>query len=359
MNINPISQPRSVFRVIKMKRNCPSHRLPWTKPHDDFLVHLVEVHGERHWKKIETEMMARFPDFPANGKRCRERWLYVGRSGIDTAPLSEMETISLLAFHHQYANSWASIAKRIPNRGSSTLKNNFYSLIKKTAKDVSIFTKNRTVSEPSPYQYFVILYMGILLLDMLVVKDPIKDSVLEYNKSITPPHIAEYVYLLKVPTSEYRAYLLEIQSKCGKNKEWTCSNETIEKMKEINIENLKKFCDEISVAVLDYREFGPNEALSRTYEKVCCPAKAVSASKQSIAEEKLSQQTTSAVPPVTTPQSIPVMAGMWIPVVPNWPGMPVMAYGNYMLPPSQMTALPQNYIAPQSAFMGVRPNYYY
>ena len=329
---------RSVFRIIKMKRNCPSHRLPWAKDQDDYLMELVDSHGEKHWKEVEQRMKTKFPNFPANGKRCRERWLYIGRVGIDKSPLTELEAILLLAYHRLHSNSWASIAKKISNRSPSTLKNNFYGFIKKTAKQVSLYAKGDLTQCQTPLQFYITLYMTTLLTEMLDVRDPSKDSILEYNKSKTPPHIAEYVYFLKVPMKLYQAYIIDVKSRCGIGKEWKCSTEVMTKLKMMPFEEIKKFCEDVSEAILENASFNPNDAVSKSIEKVLRPCGNIHTTLPlpNLMMPHM-QLPPMQLPPMQLPHMqlptmqmqlppMPMMNTMWLPMTHQWIGTTVVGY---------------------------------
>lgn len=262
------AQTHSVFRVLKVKRNCPAPRLTWTKAQDEYLLQLIPLYGEKHWKKTVQEMKLKFPDFPINGKKCRERWLNIGRPGIDKKPLTEQEELMLLAYHHVYSNSWASIAKKVPHRNPSTLKNNFYAMIKKTARQVSFYAGGEPISAPTPLQFYSSLYITAQLTELMVMKDPGKNLTIDRNNSKTPPHIAEYVYQFSTPLSTYKSYLMVLKQNCGTYC-WNCSPETLETLKGLPYDELMRLNTEVSAALPEIMPYAPpNEAVSRAIEKV-------------------------------------------------------------------------------------------
>jgi len=266
-----------VFKIMKAKRKCPFPRLTWEKNQDLYLYSLVDLYGERNWKKVEQEMKAKFPELPINGKKCRERWLNVGKRGIDRGSLTEFEDLMLIVYHHTYSNSWSAIAKRLPNRNPSTLKNNFYSLIKKVARQALLFSKGEHLYVPSPVQFYSSLYIITLLTHLLetkkldpysLKKEPINDAVDSAQKYLAPPHIADYVFSLNLTVKVYESYAEEL-NKVAIFTERYVSKGALDKLKGLKYDGLIMLCHKISELVPQFAfTMDPNQAVCSAIEKV-------------------------------------------------------------------------------------------
>ncbi|MDR3548450.1 MAG: Myb-like DNA-binding domain-containing protein [Candidatus Pacebacteria bacterium] len=257
---------RPVFRIIKMKRRRPYPRLSWTKSEDELLRRLVVKHGERHWRRIEKEMRAKFPDLPINGKKCRERWINSVKCGVDRRSLTEREDLLLVIYHQTYSNSWAAIAKRIPNRNSSILKNNFYSLIKKIVRQVLLYKDGEVPPECTLLQFYSALYIVMILTELLETKAP----TLELSGYRAPPHIAQYVLESKVEPRTCHAYILALRKAVHPGS--VAGQRVVESLLGLDYVNLTRLCEQVAKVVLEYVDnMPPNEALCTALERVLFP----------------------------------------------------------------------------------------
>ena len=260
--------PKMVFKISKVKNNSKFARVIWTKSQDDILKKLVEKHGGRHWKKIGLEMKAKFTDLPINGKKCRERWINSGKSGIDRRPLSVQEDLMLLINHQIYSNSWSAISKKMPTRNASTLKNNFYSLIKKVARQALLFSKGETINEATPLQFYSSLYIVIILIRMLEDQGDESKTNFECGKNKAPPHIVEYISGLHLAPKTYIVYIEYLKNNYTTFQQF-CNADTAEALRKLDFAGLKTLCNSFPNVIPQYMGFlSVDQSISASLERI-------------------------------------------------------------------------------------------
>lgn len=100
-------------------------RTPWTKEEDEQLKELVAVHGSKAWKLISSMMPGR------KSKQCRERWTNVVDPKLNYAPWTEEEEQILILAQQELGNKWSQIEKRLPGRSANSIKNYWYSALRR------------------------------------------------------------------------------------------------------------------------------------------------------------------------------------------------------------------------------------
>ncbi|EGG21144.1 putative myb transcription factor [Cavenderia fasciculata] len=83
----------------------------WSKEENKRLFELVQLYGEKKWKRISAEMGSQ-----KTGAQCAQHWKRVLSPDIRKGPWDEDEEELLLRLVHQHGSSWKKIAKRICKR---------------------------------------------------------------------------------------------------------------------------------------------------------------------------------------------------------------------------------------------------
>ena len=79
-----------------------------------------------------------------SGKQCRERWHNHLNPDIIKADWSAEEKKKLIELHEIFGNRWSKIAENLPGRTDNSIKNCFYSLIRKNLRK---FNRKKPESE--------------------------------------------------------------------------------------------------------------------------------------------------------------------------------------------------------------------
>lgn len=97
----------------------------WRKEEDDLLREWVKENGPRKWTKCAQTISGR------GGKQCRERWLNSLDPTVKKGSWNVDEQQRLFDFVKAHWSSWAIICKCMPGRTENSVKNYFYSSVRK------------------------------------------------------------------------------------------------------------------------------------------------------------------------------------------------------------------------------------
>jgi hypothetical protein len=89
-------------------------------------------------------MFSLFRGEKRSGKQCRERWHNHLNPEIKKSEWSSEEKRKLIDLHETFGNHWSKIAENLPGRTDNSIKNCFYSLIRKNMRK---YNRKRPESE--------------------------------------------------------------------------------------------------------------------------------------------------------------------------------------------------------------------
>lgn len=98
---------------------------PWTKMEDEKLCVLVREIGVGLWAAIASRIVGR------TGKQVRERWLNHLSPNVVKRPWSVEEDELIVDMHLKVGNCWSRIAKMMKGRSDNSVKNRFYTTLKR------------------------------------------------------------------------------------------------------------------------------------------------------------------------------------------------------------------------------------
>ena len=102
---------------------------PWTTEEDQKLYEWVAKEGPTKWSQCSQIIVGR------SGKQCRERWFNNLNPVVKKGNWSIEEDDLIFKLYMQYGSSWSKIAKHLKGRTENSIKNRFYSTIRKIAAD--------------------------------------------------------------------------------------------------------------------------------------------------------------------------------------------------------------------------------
>ncbi|RMY02080.1 hypothetical protein D0866_15694, partial [Hortaea werneckii] len=96
----------------------PQHkRGPWSQTEDQYLLHLVNLHGAHNWVRISSTIQTRSP------KQCRERYHQNLKPNLNHDPITPEEGLLIEQMVADMGKRWAEIARRLRGRSDNAVKN--------------------------------------------------------------------------------------------------------------------------------------------------------------------------------------------------------------------------------------------
>ncbi|MDR3549282.1 MAG: Myb-like DNA-binding domain-containing protein [Candidatus Pacebacteria bacterium] len=109
-------------------------RQMWSHDEDAILLRIVQERGKTKWGLVADELRRRMPQSAKSGKQCRERYRNYLDPQIGKKEWTKSDKTVFLLLHKQYGNRWGQIAKYFVGRSDISLKNLFYSFVRRALR---------------------------------------------------------------------------------------------------------------------------------------------------------------------------------------------------------------------------------
>lgn len=119
-NKNPKQCMQKFQNSVKIKRKGN-----WTPKEDNLLLDWVQSNGPSRWTQCAKLIKGR------GGKQCRERWLNTLNPNIKKGNWKDEEQELLFSLIQKFWSQWTAISKEMQFRSDNSVKNYFYSSIRK------------------------------------------------------------------------------------------------------------------------------------------------------------------------------------------------------------------------------------
>jgi myb proto-oncogene protein len=97
----------------------------WRPDEDEALRHAVARAGDRNWMAVsrEVNMALNYAGAGRTAKQCRGRYMHHLKPGLKRGPWTWEEEEVLVGSHARHGNSWSRIARTLPGRTETDIKN--------------------------------------------------------------------------------------------------------------------------------------------------------------------------------------------------------------------------------------------
>jgi len=99
----------------------------WTIEEDISLTKYIKIYSDKNWTEISRRVPGR------TSKQCRERWVNVLQPGVKKGEWTPSDDKKIFKLYIEYGARWTEIAAQINGRTENSIKNRFYSTLRRFA----------------------------------------------------------------------------------------------------------------------------------------------------------------------------------------------------------------------------------
>jgi hypothetical protein len=112
---------------------------PWTVSEDKKLIEWVNKNGAMKWSLCSENIPGR------SGKQCRERWYNNLNPNLVKGNWSPKEDYMIFKLYTQIGSKWSTIAEQFKGRTENSIKNRFYSTLRRIASKFNLQTNKSEI----------------------------------------------------------------------------------------------------------------------------------------------------------------------------------------------------------------------
>ena len=155
---------------------------PWTYEEDRKLLKWIQKEGPKRWSMCAETIVGR------TGKQCRERWFNALNPEVKKGEWTVEEDYKIYLLYSLYGGRWSKISLNFPNRTENSIKNRFYSSLRKLYAEKAKYAQANIVKKDDSKTSIGI---GELIKLFPIAFDGMTNKLIK-SKNFTMPQFKEY-----------------------------------------------------------------------------------------------------------------------------------------------------------------------
>ena len=123
--VDPAPSAQAVPVFPRPQKTESVTRGSWCVSEDALLRAAVQHFGINHWDAVASSIPGR------TATQCRERWMFRISPGLKKTPFESWEDELIVRERGRLGNHWTQIAAKLPGRTSCSVKNRWYTVLRK------------------------------------------------------------------------------------------------------------------------------------------------------------------------------------------------------------------------------------
>lgn len=174
---------------------------PWTIEEDGKLIKWVNQHGACKWTMCSLSIKGR------SGKQCRERWINSVNPNVKKGEWEPEEDYLIFKLYTIFGTRWCKISTYFLNRTENSIKNRFYSTLRRIAAEESSYNERQTNKHSKAKLNFLLLFILDAMKEKTLKLINMNDPNLSDNQNII---FNQHPDLLKINKTEVRSDNIQI-----------------------------------------------------------------------------------------------------------------------------------------------------